>query len=834
MNTAESVPVELENTPSTLEQPELRSGAALIASAPRAVQDAFLDGLSEQEMSALPFLFDFWAHPHQLPPQVDWRSWVIMGGRGAGKTRAGAEWVRMMVEGNMPGDAGRARRVALVGETFDQVRDVMIFGDSGILACSPPDRRPEWQATRRRLVWPNGAVAEAHSASSPEHMRGPQFDAAWVDEIGCAAINKAPNEPNKFLDPKSSESAIPHFSSGKRDDYVQMQYLRAYYGFFGESENNPESSLYDGPMVDMSRAFVWAWDARPWPNFPSDLSIWSDGQNHVTGHWLTGRTSVMPLAHVVGEICESVSFIDYDATNLHGIVRGFSVADFDTPRAALQPLMIALGFDAIERGGKIVFQTRKDASEHGVSDAELVVNSGDATLEKVRAPMAEVVGEVRLGYVEAEGEFVARIADARFPHDGTSDVTQNELPLALTEAEATTIAERWLSEARVSRDAVSFSLPPSRSDLRAGDLAELTDARGDTTLYRVDRIEDRGARRIEAVRVERHIYTPSEAVETVGEVRPFAVPVPVVAQFMDLPLLKGDEVAHAPYVAAFARPWPGGVAVYGSSEDSGYDLNSVIEQPSRIGVLETPLLAAKAGIWQRGEPLRVKISGAPLSSVTREAVLNGTNVAAIGDGSSDNWEIIQFAQANLVGTDMFDLSDLLRGQAGSDGLIPELWPAGSRIVMLDGGPAQITAQLSNRGLARHYRIGPSLRPYDDPSYRYYVEAFQGIGLRPYAPTRLKAHNTGSDLALSWIRRTRIDGDSWASVEVPLGEEVERYLVRISQGGSVKREIETATPSWIYSSAAQAADGLTGPYDIEVAQVSLRFGPGLFSRIEING
>jgi phage terminase large subunit-like protein len=73
--------------------------------------------------------------------------------------------------------------VALVGETIEQVREVMIFGDSGILACSPADRRPDWEATRKRLVWPNGAVATVHSAHDPEGLRGPQFDAAWVDEI---------------------------------------------------------------------------------------------------------------------------------------------------------------------------------------------------------------------------------------------------------------------------------------------------------------------------------------------------------------------------------------------------------------------------------------------------------------------------------------------------------------------------------------------------------------------------------------------------------------------------------------------------------------------------
>jgi phage terminase large subunit-like protein len=132
---------------------------------------------------ALPYLFEFWAHDHQLPPEGNWRTWVVLGGRGAGKTRAGAEWVRSEVEGNLPLEAGRSGRVALVAETYDQARDVMIEGDSGILACSPPDRRPVWEATRRRLVWPNGAVAQVYSAHDPEGLRGPQFDAAWVDEL---------------------------------------------------------------------------------------------------------------------------------------------------------------------------------------------------------------------------------------------------------------------------------------------------------------------------------------------------------------------------------------------------------------------------------------------------------------------------------------------------------------------------------------------------------------------------------------------------------------------------------------------------------------------------
>jgi phage terminase large subunit-like protein len=171
------------DTHSTSTNLGLRSGAAWLASAPVAIRESFLNDLDTGGLLALPYLFEFWAMPHQLPPEGVWRSWVILGGRGAGKTRAGAEWVRAQVEGSRPLDAGRCRRIALIGETYDQVRDVMIRGESGILACSPPDRRPVWKASERRLIWPNGAEAQAFSAQDPEALRGPQFDGAWVDEL---------------------------------------------------------------------------------------------------------------------------------------------------------------------------------------------------------------------------------------------------------------------------------------------------------------------------------------------------------------------------------------------------------------------------------------------------------------------------------------------------------------------------------------------------------------------------------------------------------------------------------------------------------------------------
>jgi phage terminase large subunit-like protein len=161
-----------------------RSLAAWFASQPPERCEAFLGALSGNATLALPHLFEFWGRPdHQLPPPGEWTTWVLLGGRGSGKTRAGAEWVRAQVEGATPAAAGLSRRIAMVGETWEQARDVMVMGESGIMACTPSDRRPEWQATRHRLLWENGAEAQLFSASDPESLRGPQFDCAWSDEL---------------------------------------------------------------------------------------------------------------------------------------------------------------------------------------------------------------------------------------------------------------------------------------------------------------------------------------------------------------------------------------------------------------------------------------------------------------------------------------------------------------------------------------------------------------------------------------------------------------------------------------------------------------------------
>jgi phage terminase large subunit-like protein len=127
----------------------------------------------------------YWAREgQQLPPDGEaWRCWLILGGRGAGKTRAGAEWVRAIALGLWEPALARCERIAIVGPTFDEARAVMIEGKSGLLAIHQPEERPKFEPSKRRLTWPNGTVAQVFSAAEPEGLRGPQFDAAWCDEL---------------------------------------------------------------------------------------------------------------------------------------------------------------------------------------------------------------------------------------------------------------------------------------------------------------------------------------------------------------------------------------------------------------------------------------------------------------------------------------------------------------------------------------------------------------------------------------------------------------------------------------------------------------------------
>jgi phage terminase large subunit-like protein len=147
-----------------------------------------LSSLTDEQLEALAFDWPTWARSEQLAPQFGndgtaWNTWVYLAGRGTGKTRSGVEWLRQEVCGATPLAGGRRKRIAIIGETSKDVRDVLIEGESGLLAVHPKAFRPTYEPSKARLTWPSGAVATLYNGTEPDQLRGPQFDGALVDEL---------------------------------------------------------------------------------------------------------------------------------------------------------------------------------------------------------------------------------------------------------------------------------------------------------------------------------------------------------------------------------------------------------------------------------------------------------------------------------------------------------------------------------------------------------------------------------------------------------------------------------------------------------------------------
>ncbi|MFQ5567768.1 MAG: phage tail protein, partial [Paracoccaceae bacterium] len=511
---------------------------------------------------------------------------------------------------------------------------------------------------------------------------------------------------------------------------------------------------------------------------------------------------------------------------LFGVVDGYVVERSSTARDALQPLMLAFGFDAFESGGKVIFRMRGGSVGLTLQEDGLVAPNGQVgtPLERSRASIGAANDVVRLSYIQAESDFRVGASEARLPGGTRERVADTSLPLSLPGSKAQLLVDRWLAESWRSRDRAGFTLPPSEIGVEPGDTVEI-DRSGAVEAYRVERIVDSVGREAGAVRVDPALHVPNVTPERNLETDLASPPGPVTAVFMDLPLASGGAEDHQPRLAATTDPWTDRIAVYRSLDDDAYDLIATLAKPAVIGTTLDALGASEANRWQRVS-VRVATQTGALESADRLRVLNGANLAAL-EYATGAWEVVQFRDAVLTAPGEYLLSTLLRGLRGTGALSVGGIAAGARFVLLDDAVTPLPMTLDARGLPRHYRVGPSRFGPSHPGYVHSVETFLGVGLRPFAPAHLSARRDAAsgDLVLDWIRTGRYGADSWEGVEIPLTEDREAYRVKLLSGGVVLRETEVSAPGFVYTAAMQAADGAGPTLEARVAQLSTSFGYG---------
>ena len=451
----------------------------------------------------------------------------------------------------------------------------------------------------------------------------PESKPIWLTETGCPSVDLGSNQPNLFSDAKSSESALPHGSLGVRDDEMQRRFLQAKLGYWTDPANVPVSSLTGELMIPADRIFVWTWDTRPWPDFPVRESVWADGPAHRLGHWITGRVTASALSEVVAEICRRSGLTDIDVADLFGVVDGYVVELSSTARDALQPLMLAFGFDAFESGGKVMFRMRGGATSLTLQEEGLVAPNGQVgtPLERSRASIGAANDVVRLTYVQSESDFRVGASEARLPGGTRERVAETSLPLSIPGSKAQLLVDRWLAESWRSRDRAGFTLPLSEIAVEPGDTVEI-DRIGAIEAYRIERIVYAAGREAEAVRVDAALHVPNVTPERNLETDLASPPGPVTAIFMDLPLAIGGADDHQPRIAVTTDPWTDRMAVYRSQDDDAYDLIATLAKPAVIGTTLDALPGGEpgpvaAGLGACGDPDRCAGNGRPVAGPER-------------------------------------------------------------------------------------------------------------------------------------------------------------------------------------------------------------------------
>lgn len=671
----------------------------------------------------------------------------------------------------------------------------------------------------------------------------PESKPIWLTEFGCPAVDKGANQPNVFVDQKSSESAAPHFSNGLRDDYGQRRFLQAHLNYWDgdavgfDESNNPVSSITGQRMLDVANMFVWTWDARPFPSFPLLTSVWSDGENWKLGHWVTGRLGAVPLSLLVQEVAKDVGGVPVITAGLTGTVDGFVVDRIMSPRQALEPLMLAYFFDVAESEGQLRFQHMGNDPVASFCAEGLAVgpDQTNAGFSLVRGQETELPVSAKLTYIDPDIGYRQAAVEAKRQTVHSERVSSAALPIVLGQQEAQRIADMWLQDTWVKRERATLTLPPSKMALDPGDTVNLELEERDA-IYRLTSLHDAGVIEAEAVRTQANIFGLLAAPEREGRLDSvLTYGTPNVA-FMELPLLTGQEKAYAPHVAAAADPWSGGVAFYKSATGSGYALDLVIDNAATMGRTISSLNSGPVSRWDRLNAFQVVLSHGELQSLEELSVLGGANLAAIENEIGD-WEVLQFSKAELIDVNTYNLSGLLRGQGGTETAMRSSLAAGARFVLLNEALSQVSLNEGDRERDFYWRYGPRAYSFEHETYVTQVKSFAGIGARPLSPVHLKARRLqNQDIDISWIRRTRLAGDSWSGVEVPLGEDTEVYEIDVLREGVVKRTLISNETGATYTISEQLADFGTpslGDLAIRVFQVSQTFGRGIGAEAEFS-
>ena len=592
-------------------------------------------------------------------------------------------------------------------------------------------------------------------------------------------------------------------------------------------------SIHDGVLtVSEYRVTSWSSYAAPMPAI-GEIRYWSLDAIASNG---------VPLSTIVADICarSGLESGDINVTDLASTtVRGYLRSTQMTGRSAIEPLARGFLFDAVESDGVLKFVRRGGATVATIAADELGAAAEGQQAGRAITTLqqeSELPIELSVQYMDAERDYQVGSQRSRRLVPDSELSSSVQLPIVLNGTEAKRTAEVLQYIAWTERAVHQFALPLDRLALDPGDAIILPIA-GIDRRVRLTRVTLGQVVECEAVADDATVYVSSAAAApTTSAQQSVTVVGETIAALLDVPILR-DADDDAGFYAAAAGTGSGwhGAALYRSIDQLEWSRITAMTAASVLGTCQTALPTGPTTIVDDGSTVDVRLFAGGLFSVSELQMLSGENTCAIGSPAA-GWEIVSFQTATLQADGSYRLSRLLRGRRGTE------WAVGGHgigdmFVLLEAGDlVRPVPANTDIGVDRYYRapaFGGDFNEADTITYRH-----QAVGKRPYAV----AHVTGrrhapatNDWTLSWVRRSRIDGEWRDYVDVPLGEASESYEVDIMQGSTVKRTITGLTsPSAVYTAAQQTTDfgAVQTSLSVRVYQMSATVGRGTVSAATI--